>query len=209
MDRKKRRNPKQQLPAKDECEMESHASPAANSNSPSSSGNSGSLQSSVSQRRESSPAEMLEKQMSDMDLPDLPMQKYEQQHPGPSSGPSSLRIYTVSNVEKKVGNSGRKIPLMANHFPMQINVPGGVIYHYDVNFIFPDKKEVKKSERELLLEAIERLKRKYPEIFNHTVVFDGLKNVYTCEKLKFSSDKFEGHVEIKKMLLILWLLKSK
>ena len=209
MDRKKRRNPKQQLPAKDESEMESHASPAANSNSASSSGNSGSLQSSVSQRRESSPAEMLEKQMSDMDLSDLPMQKDEQQHPGLSSGPSSLHIYTVSSVEKKVGNSGRKIPLRANHFPMQINVPGGVIYHYDVNFILPDKKEVKKSDRKLLLEAIERLKRKYPEIFNHTVVFDGLKNVYTCEKLKFSSDKFEGHVEIKKNATYLMVTEVK
>ena len=209
MDRKKRRNPKQQLPAKDESEMESHASPAANSNSASSSGNSGSLQSSVSQRRESSPAEMLEKQMSDMDLSDLPMQKDEQQHPGLSSGPSSLHIYTVSSVEKKVGNSGRKIPLRANHFPMQINVPGGVIYHYDVNFILPDKKEVKKSDRKLLLEAIERLKQKYPEIFNHTVVFDGLKNVYTCEKLKFSSDKFEGHVEIKKNATYLMVTEVK
>ena len=209
MDRKKRRNPKQQLPAKDECEMESHASPAANSNSPSSSGNSGSLQSSVSQRRESSPAEMLEKQMSDMDLSDLPMQKDEQQHPGPSSGPSSLHIYTVSNVEKKVGNSGRKIPLRANHFPMKINVPGGVIYHYNVNFIFPDKKKVKKSDRKLLLEAIERLKRKYLEIFNHAVVFDRLKNVYTCEKLMFSSDKFEGHVEIKKNATYLMVTEVK
>ena len=209
MDRKKRRNPKQQLPAKDESEMESHASPAANSNSASLSGNSGSLQSSVSQRRESSPAEMLEKQMSDMDLSDLPMQKDEQQHPGLSSGPSSLHIYTVSSVEKKVGNSGRKISLRANHFPMQINVPGGVIYHYDVNFILPDKKEVKKSDRKLLLEAIERLKRKYPEIFNHTVVFDGLKNVYTCEKLKFSSDKFEGHVEIKKNATYLMVTEVK
>ena len=112
-------------------------------------------------------------------------------------------------VEKKVGNSGRKIPLRANHFPMQINVPGGVIYHYDVNFILPDKKEVKKSDRKLLLEAIERLKQKYPEIFNHTVVFDGLKNVYTCEKLKFSSDKFEGHVEIKKNATYLMVTEVK
>ena len=69
---------------------------------------------------------------------------------------------------------------------MKINVPGGVIYHYDVNFVIPGKKEVKKSDRKLLLKAIQRLKEKCPEIFCHAVVaFDGLKYAYTCEKLNF------------------------
>ena len=220
MGRERRRNPKQQLPAKDKSEMESHASPAAVSNPASPDGHCGSPESSVSQTRELLPEEMLQKQMSDMDLSDLSMQKDEQQYQGPSSGAKpktsayggseqtkqkdgSLHIYTVSSVEKKVGKSGRKIPLRANHFPLKVDVPGGVIYHYDVNFILADKKGVKKSDRKLLLEAIQRLKGKYPEIFNHAVVFDGLKNVYTCQKLKFSSDKFEDDVEIKENAIYL------
>ena len=109
----------------------------------------------------------------------------------------SLHIYTVSSAEGKTGTSGRKIQLRANHFPMEINVPGGLIYHYVVNFIFKDKKEVKKSDRKLLLEAIQRLKEKCPKIFHHAVVFDGFKNTYTCKKLDFSSDEFQSDVEIK------------
>ena len=71
------------------------------------------------------------------------------------------------------------------------------MYHDDVYFKFSDKKEAKKTDRKLLLEASQRLEEKYPEIFNRAVVSDGFKNVYTREKLDFSSDVFEGDVEIR------------
>ena len=108
-----------------------------------------------------------------------------------------FHIHTVSHRDQKVGKLGRKINLRANHFQMSINVPDGVMYHYDVNFKFSDKKEVKKTDRKILLEAIQRLEEKYAEIFNHAVVFDGFKNVYTREKLDFPPDVFEGDVEIR------------
>ena len=201
MDRKKGK-PKQRLPAKDEFEKESQATAATVSNLVSSDAHSGFPQSSVSQT-ELSPEQMLEKQNES----ELPIRKDVLQYPEHWSGyggseqtkqtVDSLHIYTVSSLEEKTGKSGGKIHLRANHFPININVPGGKIYHYDVNFIFADKKEVKKSDRKLLLEAIQCLKRKYPQIFNHAVVFDGLKNVYTCKKLDLSCDEFEGNVEIK------------
>ena len=205
MGKKKRKPQRQRLSSKDESEKESQASPGAHSGLP---------QSSASQSQELLPEETLKKQMGYVKLSESLVQKDVQQYPGPLSGAKpktsayggseqtkqkdgSLPIYTVSSFQEKVGKSGRKIPLRVNHFPMNINVPGGVIYHYDVNFIFTDKKEVKKSDRKLLLEAIQRLKGKYPEIFNHAVVFDGFKNVYTRKKLGFSSGEFQSDVEIK------------
>ena len=154
MGKKKRRPQRQRQSSKDESEKESQASPGAHTGFP---------QSSVSQTRELLPKEKLEKQMSDVKLSESPIQSDKQQYPGPSSGAKpktsaygvseeteqkdgSLHIYTVSSFEEKLGKSGRKIQLRVNHFPMNINVPGGVIYHYDVNFIFADKKEVKKSD---------------------------------------------------------------
>ena len=75
----------------------------------------------------------------------------------------SLHIYTVSSVKEKIGTSGKKIQLRVNHFPMKISVPGGVIYHYDVNFLFKDKKEVKKIRSKTTPRSHSALKRKMPE----------------------------------------------
>ena len=86
--------------------------------------------------------------------------------------------------------------MRTNQFPMHIDVPGAVIYHYDVEFTFSEKKQVKN--KKLLLEAINRFKEKYPKISLNpcAVVFDGSKNVFTCRELNFSG-KFEGEIEIK------------
>ena len=220
-----KREPKQQqLSAKDKSKNESQESAAKFSNPTSSNAHSNFRQSSVSQSSEVSQQDLLEKQISYVKISELPVQEDEQQYSGHSSGakPKTLvfsggkqkhekdslkkakqkddssNIYTVLSTKDKVGKKGRKIQLRANHFPMEINVPGGLIYHYDVKFIIPDKKEVKKSDRKLLLETIQRLKENYQKIFHNAVVaFDGLKYAYTCEKLHFSSDEFEGEVEIK------------
>ena len=224
MGKKKRKQQQQRLPDKDVSKQESQESATKFSNPTSQGAHSDIPQSSVSQTKEASSQETLMKPMSDMKLSELPVQKDVQKYPEHSSGakPKTLvfsggkqkdekdslkkakqkddssNIYTVLSTKDKVGKKGRKIQLRANHFPMEINVPGGLIYHYDVKFIIPDKKEVKKSDRKLLLETIQRLKENYQKIFHNAVVaFDGLKYAYTCEKLHFSSDEFEGEVEIK------------
>ena len=86
--------------------------------------------------------------------------------------------------------------MRTNQFPMHIDVPGAVIYHYDVEFTFSEKKQVKN--KKLLLEAINRFKEKYLKISLNpcAVVFDGSKNVFTGRELNFSG-KFEGEIEIK------------
>ena len=221
----KRKPKQQQFSANDESKRKNQASAITFSNPASLYPHPNSSQNLASESREVSQQEMLEKQRSDIKITELPIQKNGQQYPGHLQGAKrktpicgggmqedakvdalkeanqkddSLHIYTVLSPMEKVGKKGGKIQLRANHFPMKINVPGGVIYHYDVNFIFADKKEVKKSDRKLLLEAIERLKGKNPEKFHHpAVVFDGFKNVYTCEKLDFSSGVFEDNVDIK------------
>ena len=108
-----------------------------------------------------------------------------------------FHINQVPSSQKKVGTLD-KIPLRVNHFPMKINVPGGVIYHYHVEFKFSEKEREVKN-RDLLLKTINLFKNKYSNIFvnPHAAVFDGKRNVYTCEELKFSSREFEGEIEIK------------
>ena len=176
------------------------------------------LQSSVSPTEKAAPLETVDEKWNDMKMSASPGQKDEQQKPGTQSGtkPKTLtysggerigkkvdkfHIYQVPSGQRKVGTLGKNIPLSVNHFPMKINVPGGFIYHYDVDFKFSGKKEKEKElkSRKLLLEANNLLKNKYSKIFvnPHEAVFDGLKNIYTCKKLKFPYREFEGDVEIK------------
>ena len=149
-----KREPKQQqLSAKDKSKNESQESAAKFSNPTSSNAHSNFRQSSVSQSSEVSQQDLLEKQISYVKISELPVQEDEQQYSGHSSGakPKTLvfsggkqkdekdslkkakqkddssNIYTVLSTKDKVGKKGRKIQLRANHFPMEINVPGGLI----------------------------------------------------------------------------------
>ena len=176
-----------------------------------------SLQSSVASTEGAAPLRTVEKKRIDMKISASATQKDEQQKPGTQSGTKpktfiysggessghkfdKFRIYQVSSRKEKVGTVGRKIPLRVNHFPMKINVPGGVIYHYHVEFKFSEKEREVKN-RELLLKAISLFKNKYSKIFvnPHAAVFDGKKNVYTCKELKFPGQEGEvkGEIEIK------------
>ena len=173
-----------------------------------------SLPTSIAPTGEATPHGMLEKKISDLKISESAVQTDEQQKAASQLGtkPKTIvysggeqigqkadkfHIYQVSGGRKKFGKLGKTISLRTNHFPMKINIPGEVIYQYDVEFTFSDKIQVKNQK--LLLEAINLLKDKYSKIFlnPHAVVFDGLKNVFTCQELKFSSGKFEGEVEIK------------
>ena len=212
--KKNRKTQPKSLPAENESEKQASASAVSASNPVESQPNFTSLQSSVLPTGEVSPLEALRKKMSDLEISESAAQKDEQQKPGSQSGTKSksftyggterigqkldtFHIYTVSSSEHKRGKSGRNIELRANHFPMKVNVPGGKIYHYDVEFIFSEKVVVKRLNRKLLVEAINLFKRKYSEIFvnPYAAVFDGLKNVYTCRELNFAL-KFEGEIEI-------------
>ena len=212
---KKKKNSQQGLPTKNGSGGEGYVA-AANLPNPEDQRDFPSLQSSVSTTRKISQKKTLEKKMDKMKVSELPVQKVEQQNAGLQSGtkPKTLvysggerighkvdkmKIYTVSSLEQKVGTVGRKIALRANHFQMAVNVPAGLVYHYHIDFIIPWKKEVKKSDRKLLLETINVFKVKYPKIFPnpHAVVFDGLKNAYTCRMLAFTGREFEGDVEVK------------
>lgn len=212
--KKNRKTQPKSLLADNESEKQASASAVSASNPVESQPNFTSLQSSVLPTGEVSPLEALRKKMSDLEISESAAQKDEQQKPGPQSGTKSksfiyggaerigqkldtFHIYTVSSSEHKRGKSGRNIELRANHFPMKVNVPGGKIYHYDVEFKFSEKVVVKRLNRKLLVEAINLFKRKYSEIFvnPYAAVFDGLKNVYTCTELNFAL-KFEGEIEI-------------
>ena len=199
MDRGKRKL-NQRAQVKDECKKENKASSASNPTF--TNAHCGSPQIPVSKTRKLSPEQ--ESYHSSGAKPKISGGSEQAKQTS-----DSLHIYTVSSVEGKIGTSGKKIQLRVNHFPMKISVPGGVIYHYDVNFLFKDKKEVKKSDRKLLLEAIQRLKDKCSKIFHHAVVFDGFKNVYACKKLDFSSDEFQRDVEIKENLAYLMVPEVK
>ena len=175
-----------------------------------------SLQTSVPPTEEVSTQDTITNKMSHLEMSESAEQNYEKQKSGPHSGakPKTLvysggerirqkldafQINTVSSWEPKVAKLGKKIKLNVNHFSMAISVPEGAIYHYDVDFKFSEKIVAKRLDRKLLIEAINLLKNKYSRIFvnPHAVVFDGLKNIYTCEKLNFASKEFEGEVEIK------------
>ena len=219
MDKGKKKNKNTQpqpLSAKNESEKQDLASAANASNPVESQPDFPSLQSSVPPTTgETPPRETLEKKTRHLKISESVTQKHEQQKPEPQTGTKSksfaysgaerighklnkFPIYTVSSCEQKVGTSGRGIELKANHFKMKVSVPGGKIHHYDVEFIFSEKVVVKRLNRKLLMEAINLLKKKNSEIFAnpYAVVFDGLKNIYTCKELSFGL-KFEDEIEIK------------
>ena len=196
--KKNKETQEQPLPAKNELEKQPTAS-AANVSNPISAETQPDLpirQDSVPRTGEVSTQETITNKMSDLEMSESAAQNYEQQKSEPLSGTNSktllcsggerigqklhaFQIYTVSSREQKVGKLGKEIKLRVNHFPMTINVPGGVIYHYDVYFEFAEKIVAKRLDRKLLVEAINIFKKKYFRIFGnpHAVVFDGLKNI--------------------------------
>ena len=86
MDKEKRKPERERLSPKDEAGKENQASTAAFSKPTSPDVHSGIPQGSVSQTKEVSPQETLEKPMSDMKISELPVQKDGQQYSGHSSG---------------------------------------------------------------------------------------------------------------------------
>ena len=97
--------------------------------------------------------------------------------------------------------AGREIALTTNHYEMIIDPPNnGKVFHYDASFSSNNKKEWKKNDRPILVQAIEAIKKKYSNLFSnpHEVVFDGQRNVFSLNELPLGdADAFVGHVKLK------------
>ena len=67
------------------------------------------------------------------------------------------------NAEEKrkyhTGTKGRRVKILANHFPMSVKSES--VFRYDVKFNLPWKRPVGKRDRPLLLRAIEEVKKKH------------------------------------------------
>ena len=69
--------------------------------------------------------------------------------------------YKNADEKKKLhtGTKGRRVKVLANHFPMRLQLES--VFRYDVKFNLPWKRPVGKRDRPLLLRAIEEVKKNY------------------------------------------------
>ena len=98
------------------------------------------------------------------------------------------------------GKEGKRIKVFVNHYPLEIKC--GDVYHYDVAYKFPFKKQLRKSDKPLCLRAVEKFKVKYQNelgVNPEHIVSDGLSSLYTAKKLKFPGKSFAGTVSIREM----------
>ncbi|KAL3209469.1 hypothetical protein MRX96_009205 [Rhipicephalus microplus] len=100
------------------------------------------------------------------------------------------------------GKLGRPIQLMANHF--SVEMPAGNIYHDDVGIFSENNKEAKIPEKrkhrcistKINRLVIELLVKKYRlDLSNCVPAFDGRKNFYTRQELKFGERTFAVDLE--------------
>ena len=107
---------------------------------------------------------------------------------------------TVQEMKAKgMGTLGRKIRVLANHFPLKCTTEE--VTHYDVQFKIKEyKRTPKKSDANLLVQAIEEVKNSNTTVFPKpkSVVFDGYANLFSLNTLKFgnNSGKFETSVRV-------------
>jgi len=96
------------------------------------------------------------------------------------------------------GTAGRLCKLEANHFTINLKIPDGMIYMYDVTVEPPWKRPYRKSDKKVYHEAIKAWKSACPAIVGeeNCWVFDGFKQLYSTKK----------HVdeEFKKVVVKVW-----
>lgn len=110
---------------------------------------------------------------------------------GSASGgpPSGSPPAFICPRRPNIGSEGRLILLRANHFP--ITMPRGFLHHYDIT-ITPDK-----CPRKINREIVEVMVSCYSKLFGQQKpVFDGRKNMYTCDELPIGRDKLELEVTL-------------
>ena len=64
----------------------------------------------------------------------------------------------LSERKKNCGKAGRKIKLQTNHFGM--SAPDRTIFRYEVAFKLPWKRDIRKKDQPILINAVEALKAK-------------------------------------------------
>ncbi len=109
--------------------------------------------------------------------------------------------HAKSVENRQTGHKGREIALASNHFEMKINLPNnGMVHHYDASFTSSNKREFKRGDHPILVEAMESIKKKYSTIFPRPseVVFDGQRNIYTLNELPLGdAGNFVAKVKLK------------
>ncbi|EXC25516.1 Protein argonaute 16 [Morus notabilis] len=86
------------------------------------------------------------------------------------------------------GRAGRRIPLVANHFKVSVNVPDAVFYQYSVSITLEDNKDV--NVKGIGRKLIDRLYQTYSlEFSGKSFAYDGEKSLYTVGPLP--QKKFE------------------
>ncbi|XP_037081791.1 protein argonaute-2-like [Pollicipes pollicipes] len=94
--------------------------------------------------------------------------------PKPSEKFESKTYRLQPPKRKAVGEAGRKIKLVANHF--DLNIKCTEVYHYDVDIQPRAPKPMKRRIFQTAMKENQQLQRFYP-------VFDGVKNMYTARQL--------------------------
>ena len=105
--------------------------------------------------------------------------------------------------EKGRGTEGKKIRVLANHFPIQCKTTD--VTHYDAKFkIVEFRRPSRKSDADFLFRAFEEMKRNNPKVFLNpkSVVFDGISNVFSLHPLNFcnNASTFETTIKIQEAI---------
>jgi len=122
----------------------------------------------------------------------------------PACSLSSLRIVNeLLPPQQRVagyfpGSVGRLCKLESNHFSINLKIPEGMIYMYDVVVEPPWKRPYRKSDKKVYHEAINTWKSVCPAVAEeqNCWVFDGYKQLYSTRK--------HGAEEFKKILVKVW-----
>ena len=109
---------------------------------------------------------------------------------------------SLEERKQHCGKAGSPIKLLANHFPMKLERQH--VIHYDVELnIVQFKRPPRKSDLDLTMRAFVQMVKDHPKVFPkpHGVVFDGMKNAFSTEQLKFvnNAPSFDASVTVKEI----------
>ena len=100
--------------------------------------------------------------------------------------------YKSADEKRKfhTGTKGRRITVLANHFPMEVKQK--TVFRYDVKFTFPwtAKRPLGKKDRPLCFRAIEELKKKHAKKGLQDNLPLDIDNIHTNEWKKANLQKF-------------------
>eukprot|EP00096_Caligus_rogercresseyi_P000908 TRINITY_DN1146_c0_g1_i5.p1 TRINITY_DN1146_c0_g1~~TRINITY_DN1146_c0_g1_i5.p1 ORF type:complete len:865 (+),score=267.54 TRINITY_DN1146_c0_g1_i5:793-3387(+) len=94
---------------------------------------------------------------------------------------------------KKLGTLGRKIRLRANHYELNLKVPE--VHQYQVDYVRPWKRDLRKTDAPLLFQVIEKMKKGL-KVSPASIVFDGQYSMYSIHRLP---DNYEAKVSVREI----------